>query len=134
MCIRVVSSKSFGVTGSTGETPVLHGLLAARVSDKALSSSDNYVFRDHTTSNSNNNSFFCNAIDLRKPAVADSLRMLVSKIDNTQQQEKLYSLLKHFHKTFNTTKHSIAHTRIEHVINTVPHSPPASRPYTQPDK
>ncbi|CAF4584672.1 unnamed protein product [Rotaria magnacalcarata] len=72
--------------------------------------------------------------DLRKPAVADSLRMLVSKIDNTQQQEKLYSLLKHFHKTFNTTKHSIAHTRIEHVINTVPHSPPASRPYTQPDK
>ncbi|CAM4983948.1 unnamed protein product, partial [Rotaria socialis] len=24
--------------------------------------------------------------------------------------------------------------RIEHVINTVPHSPPASRPYTQPDK
>ncbi|CAF5227054.1 unnamed protein product, partial [Rotaria magnacalcarata] len=116
MCIRVVSSKSFGVTGSTGETPVLHDLLAARVSDKALSSSDNYVFH------------------LRKPAVADSLRMLVSKIDNTQQQEKLYSLLKHFHKTFNTTKHSIAHTRIEHVINTVPHSPPASRPYTQPDK
>ncbi|CAF3506519.1 unnamed protein product [Rotaria socialis] len=132
--IRVVSSKSFGVTGSTGETPVLHDLLAARVSDKALSSSDNYVFRDHTTSNSNNNSFFCNAIDPRKPVVADSLRMLVSKIENTQQQEKLYSLLKHFHKTFDTTKHSIAHTRIEHVINTVPHSPPASRPYTQPDK
>ncbi|CAF4287909.1 unnamed protein product [Rotaria magnacalcarata] len=92
---RVASSKSFGVTGSTGEIPVLHDLLADRVSDKALSSSDNYVFH------------------LRKPAVDDSLRML---------------------KTFDITKHSIAHTRIEHVINTVPHSPPASRPYTQPDK
>ncbi|CAF4307187.1 unnamed protein product, partial [Rotaria magnacalcarata] len=53
------------------------------------------------------------ASNLRKPAVDDSLRML---------------------KTFDITKHSIAHTRIEHVINTVPHSPPASRPYTQPDK
>ncbi|CAF1641274.1 unnamed protein product, partial [Rotaria magnacalcarata] len=35
---------------------------------------------------------------------------------------------------FDTTKHNIARTPIPHVINTIPHSPPASRPYPQPDK
>ncbi|CAF4268197.1 unnamed protein product, partial [Rotaria magnacalcarata] len=35
---------------------------------------------------------------------------------------------------FDTTKYNIARTPIPHVINTIPHSPPASRPYPQPDK
>ncbi|CAF4448439.1 unnamed protein product, partial [Rotaria magnacalcarata] len=38
-----------------------------------------------------------------------------------------------FHTAFDATKHNIARTRIHHVINTIPHSPPASRPYPQPD-
>ena len=76
---------------------------------------------------------FCATIGTIHPSTKSSLHQLVSHIKVQQQRDTLLDLLLHFHKIFDTTKYNISHTPIHHVINTVPHSPPASRPYSQPD-
>ena len=68
------------------------------------------------------------------PKVTQAIVSLTDKITDQQQRTDLRTLLFRYHRTFDTTRHSIARTSIGHVINTVPHSPPASRPYHQPDK
>ena len=70
----------------------------------------------------------CNSI------LMQHLNLLVQNIKNEEHKRELVSLLAQFSNIFHTTRHSITNTPIPHVINTIPHSPPASRPYPQPDK
>ena len=71
---------------------------------------------------------------LLNPIVINDLTPLVANIQNHQQRQDLFSLLSLFYEIFDIKRHNIARTPIPHVINTVPHPPPASRPYPQPDK
>ncbi|CAM4795211.1 unnamed protein product [Rotaria magnacalcarata] len=71
---------------------------------------------------------------LLNPIVTQHLTSLVENIQNDQHKQDLLSLLKRFSIIFDITKHNIARTPIPHVINTIPHSPPASRAYPQPDR
>ena len=67
------------------------------------------------------------------PSTERDILHLISKINIKQHRDDLHKLLFHFHKIFDITRHNIANTPIHHVINTVPHSPPACKPYPQPD-
>ena len=64
----------------------------------------------------------------------NDLNSLVDNIQNHQQRRDLLSLLFRFYNIFDTTRHNFARTPIPHVINTIPHSALASRPYSQPDR
>ncbi|CAF1471289.1 unnamed protein product, partial [Rotaria magnacalcarata] len=75
-----------------------------------------------------------NSIQFSNPIVEEHIKSLVEKIPQAQQKREFFSLLIRFYSIFDTTKYNIARTPIPHVINTIPHSPPASRPYPQPDK
>ena len=68
------------------------------------------------------------------PKVNEAILSLTEKITDQQHCADLRTLLFRYHRTLDTTRHSIAKTSIDHIINTVPHSPPACRPYLQPDK
>ncbi|CAF2035300.1 unnamed protein product [Rotaria magnacalcarata] len=68
------------------------------------------------------------------PSAVNYLHLLVKDIENKQQKQHILSLLLNFYDIFDITKHNIAQTPKSHVINTIPHSPPSSRPYPQPDK
>lgn len=59
---------------------------------------------------------------------------LLKKVPDHQHHRTLQPLLFHYRQLFDTTHHNIAKTPIHHVIKTIPHSPPASRSYPQPDK
>ena len=63
-----------------------------------------------------------------------AIQTLVDAIPNPQHHNRMHELLTRFSSTFDTSKHNIAKTSINHVINTIPHSPPACKPYPQPDK
>lgn len=76
----------------------------------------------------------CNTIPSITSATDAHIQSLVKIIENTQYRNSLYSLLSSFSQTFDISKHNIAKTSIHHVINTIPHAPPACRPYPQPDK
>ena len=88
------------------------------------------TYRNHDS----NSPSFCNTIPMRNSLIEQNINTLLSKIDNSYQRHELYNLLNQFHRTFDTTTHNIAKTTIHHVINTIPHSPPACKPYPQPDK
>ena len=76
---------------------------------------------------------FCNTI--QTPTTFDEgIQTLVTAVENKQHRDKVLSLLTRFSKIFDTSKHNVAKTSIHHVINTVLHSPPACKPYPQPDK
>ena len=62
------------------------------------------------------------------------LYALTKNIQINQHQNDLLKLIFRFNKLFDTTKHNIANTPIHHVINTIPHSPPAYKSSPQPDK
>lgn len=62
------------------------------------------------------------------------LQPLIEHIIPTNDRAKLSSLLSCFRNVFDTSKHNIASTSISHVIRTIPHSPPASKAYPNPDK
>ncbi|CAF1483840.1 unnamed protein product [Rotaria sordida] len=64
----------------------------------------------------------------------NAFRELIKHVDNKNQQNVLLALLFNFRHIFDTQKYNIAKTCIHHIINTNPHSPPASKPYPQPDK
>lgn len=64
----------------------------------------------------------------------DTIQTLNKSISNVTHRTALFSLLNRFSQVFDTSKHNIANTSIHHVINTVPHSPSAYKPYHQPDK
>lgn len=75
----------------------------------------------------------CHPTQQIAPTTEKHLQDLVSNITVEQHRNDLLALLFRFHNLFNITKHNIANTPIPHVINTSPHSPPASKPYPQPD-
>ena len=140
--------RSYGVTGFTGKTPASfdtsvdeipnhqksHGATgeSGRISDARDFKIDGVA--DDKLYNYPNKPFFCNTIKPLNPVVEEHIRALVQKTENKLQQNQLFSLLVRFQYIFDITKHNIANTPINHVINTVPHSPPACRPYPQPDK
>ena len=66
-------------------------------------------------------------------SVGHDLRELTQHIHDTNQLTDVLTLLSKFQHLFDTQKHNIATTLVHHVINTTPHSPPASRPYPQPN-
>ena len=68
-----------------------------------------------------------------KPALQEALHRLTKDISHSSQREQLLDVLSSFRTVFDTTKHNIANTPINHVIPTVPHHPPACRPYPQPN-
>ena len=68
------------------------------------------------------------------PTVEKDIRQLASMIKCQPQHDTLLSLLLRYHQIFNTNKHNIADTPIHHVIKTISHTPPACKPYPQPDK
>ena len=77
---------------------------------------------------------YCNTISSPRLSVNNHIDELVQLIQSNKHREDLRSLLAHFSHTFDTSKHNITNTSIHHVINTVPHSSPACKPYPQPDK
>lgn len=132
--VQPIGNKSHGVSGSSGTIPAFSDLFTAEGFDSGIPKFHNFLRRDHTNFHDCNAQPFCNSIQSSNSIVEEHLRMLVSKIDNKQRQDQIYILLTKFRRTFDTTKHNIAYTPIQHAINTVPHSPPACRPYPQPDK
>ena len=140
--------KSFGVTGSSGQTPVANDFDIAAITScqESFGTTGHPVMTPETCGSDTNKSVyhkirkyptrnaFCNTVTSSYPIVEENIRMLVQKIDNQEQRDQLYSLLVRFYRTFDTAKHNIATTRINHVINTIPHSSPACRLYPQPDK
>jgi hypothetical protein len=126
--------KSFGVTGNPGLRPVLNDLCIGRSPVPASPISNTFSLREVSELNRHNTRSFCNTVQLINPIVQEHMQNLVNNIANKQHQETILSLLLRYHRIFDITAHNIAHTPIHHVINTVPHSPPACRPYPQPDK
>ncbi|CAF3835454.1 unnamed protein product [Rotaria sordida] len=108
--------KSCGVTNEFGELPDFHA------------SATNTNTDNHTQDR-----LYCATIDKIHPSTERDIYQLISKINIKQHRDDLLKLLFRFHKIFDTTKHNTANTPIHHVINTVPHSPPACKPYPQPD-
>ncbi|CAF3349874.1 unnamed protein product [Rotaria sp. Silwood1] len=140
-------NKSFGVTGYSGKTPASHGSDIDEIASGQESfgvngssgktpvacDSDTYNIDYYKTHKFPNKHVFCNTVKSLNPVVEEHIRTIAQKINNKQQQDQLYSLLVRFHRTFDVAKHNIANTPINHVINTIPHSPPACRPYPQPN-
>ncbi|CAF4927487.1 unnamed protein product [Rotaria sp. Silwood1] len=108
--------KSCGVTNELGESPDFHA-------------SDNNT----CTNNQIQDPLCCATVNQIHPSTERDIHQLISKIHLKQQRDDLLQLLVRFHKIFDTTKHNIANTPIHHIINTIPHSPPACKPYPQPD-
>jgi hypothetical protein len=125
---------SFSVTDFSGAALVSNVLYTAEKSTCNSFDPSNLSLRQNKLVDFPDTVSGCNTIQSLHPTVEEHLRNLVKKIENKSLQNDLYSLLLRFHSTFDVTKHSIANTPIHHVINTVPHCPPASRPYPQPDK
>ena len=76
----------------------------------------------------------CSHVQRIHPSTEQHIHQLIDRISIKQHRDDLLTLLLRFNKLFDITKHNIANTPIHHVINTVPHSPPSSKPYPQPDK
>ena len=132
--ISTTLHKSLAVTRLTGES-------TASTYSHANSPTDTLQSRSLLFSKlrQNNHSHFkhtsyCNTISSPRLSVNNYIDELVQLIQSNKHREDLRSLLAHFSHTFDTSKHNIANTLIHHVINTVPHSSPACKPYPQPDK
>ena len=76
----------------------------------------------------------CNALSSPSSSTDSYIQALVKTVQNKQNRDRLHSLLTRFSKTFDISQHNIAKTSIHHVIHTIPHAPPACKPYPQPDK
>ncbi|CAF4669082.1 unnamed protein product [Rotaria sp. Silwood1] len=107
-------NKSLGTTKNLGMTPAFSNL--------------NTILNFSSRGKISTSSKLCD------PSVINYLHSLVKDIENKQQKQDLLSLLLNFYDIFDITKHNIARTPKSHIINTIPHSPPSSRPYPQPDK
>ena len=132
--ISTTLHKSFAVTRLAGES-------TASFDSHADSPTHTLQFPSSLFSKSKQNNHshskhtsYCNTISSSRLSVNNHIDELVQSIQNKKHREDLRSLLAHFSHTFDISKHNIANTLIHHVINTVPHSPPACKPYPQPDK
>ncbi|CAF3293289.1 unnamed protein product, partial [Rotaria socialis] len=79
-------------------------------------------------------SIYCNSVVSSKPNSNIYIEQLLKSVENKEYKNKLYQVLINFTHIFDISKHNIAKPTIHHVINTVPHSPPACKPYPQLDK
>ena len=61
-----------------------------------------------------------------------SLDLSVNHLVDTQQKTQLSSLLCEYSPLFDNSHHNVSNIVINHVFNTVPHSPPAFRPHRNP--
>ncbi|CAF2007476.1 unnamed protein product [Rotaria magnacalcarata] len=106
-------------------------------SDPSNRSSDLRNINKNTTSTTSISSSLLDtvlpSIEVDNPIVTQHLSNLVQNIQDDHHKQDLFSLLMRFSNIFDITRHNIARTSIPHVINTVPHSPPASRAYPQPN-
>ena len=109
-------------------------LIKSSGSAKSLGARPNLSNDIHPSNNSTSNSFACATIHQLNSSTEHDLNELINNITEPSCQEAVRILLFRFYQLFDTTRHSVANTPIHHVINTVPHSPPAIRPYPQPDK
>ncbi|CAM4802458.1 unnamed protein product [Rotaria magnacalcarata] len=125
----------------------LHGTTRCTGMNPAFSNSiikDDFHIRSSALSNNNStctNRFIRYSADklssskkVSNSTVTQHLSLLVQNVQNDEHKRDLLALLRQFSNIFDTTRHNVANTPIPHVINTIPHSPPASRPYPQPDK
>ncbi|CAF4536730.1 unnamed protein product, partial [Rotaria socialis] len=148
-CIGFLSCRSLPQSLSVLSTSVLKSLDVTRFPGKTTVSSDSNTdgvthFSLHQPFvsqklNRTNRIFFnrispCNAIQTCNASLNSNVEALVKTIENEKYRNNLRTLLVRFSATFDISKHNIAKTSIHHVINTVPHSPPACKPYPQPDK
>ena len=60
------------------------------------------------------------------------LAKLVEKLTDEAERTQVSSLLSRFSHLFDTSKHNISTILVQHVFNTIPHSPPAFRPHRNP--
>jgi hypothetical protein len=129
------SHSLYGTTGSTGEFTASDNLDSTPCSSTiSLCYSSNVEKSNPTHPIVSKPTFYCNSIQRCPPTLNRHLTELVKSIGNEFHRKDLYNLLIRFAKIFDSSKHSIANTSIHHVINTVRHSPPACKPYPQPDK
>ncbi|CAF1493696.1 unnamed protein product [Adineta steineri] len=89
---------------------------------------------NHSLSISSSPFVLCNSIKSPGTPVNIHINSLVESLSNLTQRSQLHYLLTRFSAAFDISEHNIAQTCIHHVINTIPHSPPACKPYPQPDK
>ena len=134
LTITPTLSKSSGSAGFAGESTAFDTLSPHRYNAAPTRHSSILVKPFHTRYFFSNRKPHCNSILRCNAAPNDRFGELTNSIKNKKHREDLYSLLVRFFKLFDTSKHNIANTSIHHVINTIPHSPPACKPYPQPDK
>ncbi|CAF4246300.1 unnamed protein product [Rotaria sp. Silwood2] len=125
--------RSLGAARHAGMTPALGDFVTDSSSTNDSSASCHTITKNSYDSQRSSGKVISNSPQFINSIVLQHIHALVEKIPHTQQRQSLLSLLMRFHTAFDTTNHNIARTRIHHVINTIPHSPPASRPYPQPD-
>ncbi|CAF1281573.1 unnamed protein product [Rotaria magnacalcarata] len=125
--------RSLGATRHAGMTPAFGDFVTDSSSNIDSSASCHTITKNSYDLQRSSGKVISNSPHFINPIVLQHIHSLVEKIPHNQQRQDLLSLLMRFHTAFDTTKHNIARTRIHHVINTIPHSPPASRPYPQPD-
>jgi transposase InsO family protein len=65
-------------------------------------------------------------------ALKNTLDLLSQHLLDASQRNTLSSLLTQFSGLFDNSRHNISDAVIENVFNTIPHSPPASRPHRNP--
>ena len=129
-----VVSESVETTGIPGEGSAISASHPEYRIDHSSSSSltptPHHPDRQHALPHNHS----CNNVQRCDATTGDHLDALVKHITDPHHRHLLRSLLARFGRNFDTTSHNIANTPIHHVINTVPHSPPACRPYPQPEK
>ncbi|CAF3360121.1 unnamed protein product [Rotaria sp. Silwood2] len=125
--------RSLEATRHAGMTPAFGDFITDSSSNNDSSVSCHTITKNSYDLQRSSGKVISNSSQFINPIVLRHIHALVEKISHNQQRQDLLSLLMRFHTAFDTTKHNIARTRIHHVINTIPHSPPASRPYPQPD-
>ena len=131
---QVRIDKSLVSTASIGETPALINRSTNSVVFSRQQPSDNSTHPTAILPKTLCISSVCNTLPSSETRTSQEIQQLVVHLENKTQHDQMHSLLRRFYSTLDTTQHNIAKTPIHHVINTIPHSPPACRPYPQPDK
>ena len=131
---RAYVDKSLASTESIGETPALINRPVNSSSPLRHTPSDDSTHPMETLRTDLRISSVCNILPSCSTRTSEEIQKLVTHLENREHCDKMHSLLRRFYSTLDATQHNIAKTPIHHVINTIPHSPPACRPYPQPDK
>ncbi|CAF1309704.1 unnamed protein product [Rotaria magnacalcarata] len=126
--------ESYDATGNSGESTVPCDSHTDYVPPVPQPRSFLLSIMNPTDSMYSHNVPHCNTIQLSHLPLHCHIDTLVKTIENRSHRDALYSFLSRDHQTFDVSKHNISKTSINHVITTVPHSPPANKSYPQPDK